>query len=51
MRAAAKAHSWSSTDFDLMLHETQRLSYGLGHAAWNDELAKHDDKIMAWAGV
>jgi hypothetical protein len=51
MRAAAKAHAWSSNDFDLMLHETQRLSYGLGHVAWNDELARHDDKIMAWAGV
>ncbi len=51
MRAAAKAHSWNSTDFDLILHETQHLSYGLGHAAWNDELARHDDKIMAWAGV
>lgn len=51
MRAAAKAHSWSSTDFDLILHETQRLSYGLGHVAWNDELARNDNKIMAWAGV
>jgi hypothetical protein len=51
MRAAARAHSWSSTDFDLILHETQRLSYGLGRVAWNDELARHDNKIMAWAGV
>ena len=51
MRAAAKAHSWSSTDFDLILQETQRLTYGLGHVAWNDELAKSGDKIMAWAGV
>jgi hypothetical protein len=51
MRAAARAHSWSSTDFDLILHETQRLSYELGHIAWNDELARHDNKIMAWAGV
>jgi hypothetical protein len=51
MRAAAKAHSWSSTDFDLMLQETQRLSYGLGHIAWNDEHARNDNKIMAWAGV
>ncbi len=51
MRAAAKAHLWSSTDFDLMLQETQRLSYGLGHVAWNDEHAKNDNKIMAWAGV
>ena len=51
MRAAARAHSWSSTDFDLILHETQRLTYGLGHVAWNDELARHDNKIMAWAGV
>ncbi len=51
MRAAAKAHSWSATDFDLMLQETQRLSYGLGQVAWNDEHAKNDNKIMAWAGV
>jgi hypothetical protein len=51
MRAAAKAHSWSSGDFDLILQETQRLSYGLGHAAWNDELAKSDTKIKAWAGA
>ncbi len=51
MRAAAKAHLWSSTDFDLMLQETQRLSYGLGHIAWNDEHARNDNKIMAWAGV
>jgi hypothetical protein len=51
MRAAARAHSWSSTDFDLILHETQRLSYGLGRVAWNDELARNDNKIMAWAGV
>jgi hypothetical protein len=51
MRAAAKAHSWSSADFDLILQETQRLSYGLGHIAWNDELARNNDKIMAWAGV
>jgi hypothetical protein len=51
MRAAAKAHSWSSTDFDLILQETQRLTYGLGHVAWNDELARSGDKIMAWAGV
>jgi hypothetical protein len=51
MRAAARAHSWSSTDFDLLLQETQRLSYGLGRVAWNDELARHDNKIMAWAGV
>jgi hypothetical protein len=51
MRAAAKAHSWSSGDFDLLLHETQRLSYGLGHVAWNDELAKSDTKIKAWAGA
>jgi hypothetical protein len=51
MRAAAKAHSWSSTDFDLILQETQRLTYGLGHLAWNDELARYDNKIMAWAGV
>jgi hypothetical protein len=51
MRAAAKAHSWSSADFDHILHETQRLSYGLGHVAWNDELARHDTKIKAWAGV
>jgi hypothetical protein len=51
MRAAAKAHSWSSSDFDLILHETQRLTYGLGHIAWNDELARNDNKIMAWAGV
>ncbi len=51
MRAAAKAHLWSSTDFDLILHETQRLSYGLGNVAWNDELARNDNKIMAWAGV
>ncbi len=51
MRAAAKAHSWSSSDFDLILEETQRLSYGLGHIAWNDELARNDNKIMAWAGV
>ena len=51
MRAAAKAHLWCSTDFDLILHETQRLSYGLGHVAWNDELAKNGNKIMAWAGV
>jgi hypothetical protein len=51
MRAAAKAHSWSSADFDLLLQETQRLSYGLGHVAWNDELARNDNKVMAWAGV
>src|SRR5580698_1339066 len=51
MRAAARAHSWSSTDFDLLLHETQHLSYELGHVAWNDELARSDNKIMAWAGV
>jgi hypothetical protein len=51
MRAAARTHSWSSTDFDLILHETQQLSYGLGRVAWNDELAKYDNKIMAWAGV
>jgi hypothetical protein len=51
MRAAASAHSWSSTDFDLILHETQQLSYGLGRVAWNDEFARHDNKIMAWAGV
>jgi hypothetical protein len=51
MRAAAKAHSWSSDDFDLILHETQRLSYGLGRVAWNDELARHDTKIKAWAGI
>src|SRR5580658_10541364 len=51
MRAAAKAHVWSAADFDLMLQETQRLSYGLGHVAWNDEHAKNDNKIMAWAGV
>jgi hypothetical protein len=51
MRAAAKAHLWSSADFDLILQETQRLSYGLGHVAWNDELARNNDKIMAWAGV
>jgi hypothetical protein len=51
MRAAARAHSWSSTDFDLILQETQRLSYGLGRVAWNDELARNDNKIMAWAGV
>jgi hypothetical protein len=51
MRAAARAHSWSSADFDLILHETQRLSYGLGHVAWNDEFARPDNKIMAWAGV
>ena len=48
MRAAAKAHSWNSADFDLLLHETQHLSYGLGQAAWNDEL---ETKMMAWAGV
>ncbi len=51
MRAAAKAHLWSSADFDLVLQETQRLTYGLGQVAWNDELAKNDNKIMAWAGV
>ena len=51
MRAAARAHSWSSTDFDLLLHETQHLSYEVGHVAWNDELARCDNKIMAWAGV
>ncbi|MFY9692438.1 MAG: hypothetical protein WAK35_01710 [Xanthobacteraceae bacterium] len=51
MRAAAKAHSWSAADFDLILQETQRLSYGLGRVAWNDELAKNDNKIMAWAGA
>ena len=51
MRAASKAHSWSSADFDLMLQETQQLSYGLGQVAWNDEHAKNDNKIMAWAGV
>jgi hypothetical protein len=51
MRAAARAHSWSSTDFDLLLHETQHLSYELGHVAWNNELARCDNKIMAWAGV
>jgi hypothetical protein len=51
MRAAAKAHSWSAADFDLMLRETQRLSYGLGRVAWNDEHARNDDKIMAWAGA
>jgi hypothetical protein len=51
MRAAAKAHSWSAADFDLILQETQHLTYGLGHIAWNDELARNDTKIMAWAGV
>jgi hypothetical protein len=51
MRAAAKAHSWSSGDFDLILHETQRLTYGRGHVAWNDELARYDTKIREWAGV
>lgn len=51
MRAAAKAHVWSAADFDLILQETQRLTYGQGHAAWNDELATNDNKIMAWAGV
>jgi hypothetical protein len=51
MRAAAKAHSWSAGDFDLMLEETQRLSYGLGHVAWKDELAKSETKIKAWAGA
>ena len=51
MRAAAKAHVWSAADFDLMLQETQRLSYGLGQVAWNDEHAKNENKIMAWAGV
>jgi hypothetical protein len=51
MRAAARAHSWSSADFDLILHETQNLSYGLGRVAWNDELARYGNKIMAWAGV
>jgi hypothetical protein len=51
MRAAAKAHSWSLGDFDLLLHETQRLSYELGHVAWNDELAKSDTRIKAWAGA
>jgi hypothetical protein len=48
MRAAARAHSWNSADFDLILHQTLHLSYGLGQAAWNDEL---DTKMMAWAGV
>jgi hypothetical protein len=51
MRAAAKAHTWSAGDFDLMLEETQRLSYGLGHVAWKDELAKSETKIKAWAGA
>jgi hypothetical protein len=51
MRAAAKAHSWSSDDFDLVLNETRHLSYGLGHVAWKDELAKSDAKIKAWAGA
>jgi hypothetical protein len=51
MRAAAKAHAWSAADFDLVLEETQRLSYGLGHIAWNDEFVRNDNKIMAWAGV
>jgi hypothetical protein len=51
MRAAAKSHSWSSGDFDHILHETQRLTYGLGHVAWNDELARYDTKVRAWAGV
>jgi hypothetical protein len=51
MRATAKAHAWSSGDFDLILHETQRLSYELGHAAWKDEFAKSDTKIKAWAGA
>jgi hypothetical protein len=51
MRAAAKAHSWNSGDFDLMLQETQRLSHELGDVAWKDELAKSETKIKAWAGA
>jgi hypothetical protein len=51
MRAAAKAHTWSSGDFDLILQETQRLSSELGHVAWKDEFAKSDTKIKAWAGA
>jgi hypothetical protein len=49
MQRAAKTHRWSSVDFERILHETQRLTTGMGHLAWKDEFAKHEARIKEWA--
>jgi hypothetical protein len=49
MQRAAKAHRWSAGDFERILHETQRLTTGMGHLAWKDEFAKHEARIKEWA--
>jgi hypothetical protein len=49
MRRVAKAHRWSSGDFERVLRETQLLTTGMGHLAWKDEHVKHDARIKEWA--
>jgi hypothetical protein len=49
MRGRAKAHHWSGADLDRIRHETQRLTGGSARHLWDEEVAKRDVQIKAWA--
>ena len=44
----AKSHRWSDSDFERILHETQRMTSGMAHLVWKEELAKHEVRIKEW---
>jgi hypothetical protein len=49
MRRRAKTHHWSAADLDRIRHETQRLTSGRASLLWEEEYAKRDVRIRAWA--
>lgn len=48
MQAAARGRQWSSTEFDQILRETERLP-GQAHISWKSALADAEQRVKAWA--
>ena len=45
----AKAHRWSAADFECFRLEIQNFKVWSASRAWDDAMAKDDDKIRKWA--
>ena len=48
MQAAARSHVWTSSDFDLVLRETQELP-GQAYISWKKAIAGDEARVKAWA--
>ncbi len=44
----AKSHRWSIDDFNRLRQETRRMTSGMAHLVWKEELAKREVRIKEW---